>query len=106
MIDLKKVPDKKDFGPRVGFVYDPFGHGKTALRGGYGIYYDRIILESGAEELVQNDRALTVSEYAGSSCISPYVPGPPSLVACFAPMSSFAPGSPTLGSPFSGPNQV
>ena len=64
-IDLKKTPDKKDFGPRVGFVYDLTGKGNTVLRGGYGIYYDRIILESGAEELVQNDRALTVSAVRG-----------------------------------------
>ena len=64
------------------------------LRGGYGIYYDRIILESGAEELVQNDRALTVTQYAGSACNSPYVPGGPSLGACFAPDGEFAPGSP------------
>jgi hypothetical protein len=106
IIDLKKVPDKKDFGPRVGFILNPFGSGKTVLRGGYGIYYDRIILESGAEELVQNDRALTVTEYAGSACNSPYVPGGASLDACFAPMASFAEGSPTLASPFSGPSQV
>jgi len=106
VIDLKKVPDKKDFGPRVGFILNPFGSGKTVLRGGYGVYYDRIILESGAEELVQNDRALTVTQYAGSECISPYVPGGPSLDACFAPMASFSPGSPTLATPFSGPNQV
>ena len=106
VINLKKYPDKKDFGPRVGFVFDPFGRGKTVVRGGYGIYYDRIILESGAEELVQNDRALTVTQYAGSSCTSPFVPGAPSLGACFAPQASFAPGSPTLASPFSGPHQV
>jgi carboxypeptidase family protein/TonB-dependent receptor-like protein len=106
IIDLKKTPDKKDFAPRVGFVYDPLGKGKTLLRGGYGIYYDRIILEAGAEELVQNDRALTVTQYAGSSCSNPEIPAPPSLNLCFAPGSSFVAGSPTLASAFSGPHQT
>jgi len=106
VIDLKKYPDKKDFGPRFGFVYDPLGKGTSVIRGGYGIYYDRIILEAGSEELVQNDRALTVTQYAGSECNSPYVPGGASLDACFAPMATFAPGSPTLASPFSGPSGV
>ena len=105
-INLKKSPDRKDFGPRVGFVYDLTGKGNSVLRGGFGIYYDRIILEAGSEELVQNDRALTVTGYAGSWCTSPFVPGPPSLGACFAPGASFAAGSPSLASPFSGPHQT
>jgi hypothetical protein len=106
VIDLKKSPDSKDFGPRVGFNWDPYGHGRTVFRGGYGIYYDRIILETGAEERVQNDRALAVTQYAGSSCVNPNIPAPPSLGLCFAPGSSFAPGTATIANAFNGPSQV
>ena len=39
----QKPDDRNNIGPRVGFALNVFGDGNTMLRGGYGLYYGRII---------------------------------------------------------------
>jgi Carboxypeptidase regulatory-like domain len=38
-----KVDDRNNFGPRIGFAYDVGGDGKMSVRGGWGLYYGRVI---------------------------------------------------------------
>ncbi len=37
-------PSLKNFGPRAGFSWDIFGNASTVVRGGYGIYFDQLLV--------------------------------------------------------------
>lgn len=80
--------NKKNFGPRIGFNWDPFSDGRTSIHGGYGIYYDRIVLEVPLLERLLDGRALALEVRNGSELDA---------------SGRFRSGTPTLASPFVGP---
>lgn len=42
--------DMNNFAPRIGFAWDVFGSGKTAVRGGYGLFYESVNADALAQE--------------------------------------------------------
>jgi outer membrane receptor protein involved in Fe transport len=91
----ERTRDKNNFAPRVGFNFST-NNDRTAIRGGYGIYYDRVTLEIQTLERGLDGRALPVEVRAGNLFFIP----PPFL---FDPVNGvFPPGAPTLANPFTG----
>jgi hypothetical protein len=93
--------DYKQFGPRVGFAWDPLKRGQTVIRGGYGIYYDRVVTEVPLLEALLNGRILPLAAFAGSVC-----GGVAASKGGCGPGTTFDPGTPTLANPFSGGSAV
>ncbi len=65
------LPDRNNFGPRFALAYDPFKSGKTVIRAGAGIFYNRALLRTiddftlGSQQLFLDTDAIPVTQRAG-----------------------------------------
>ena len=52
------VSDNNNFGPRLGIAWDPFKKGKSAIRFGAGIFYNRVLLRTVGDSIQNQDADL------------------------------------------------
>ncbi len=63
--DRDSIGKNNNLAPRVGFVVTPTDSDRTVVRGGVGVFYDKIPLNIGSFEQYQSMRVLTVVEAGG-----------------------------------------
>jgi outer membrane receptor protein involved in Fe transport len=88
-IDGQRKRDINNFSPRAGFNWST-ADARTSIRGGYGLYYDRVVLQIQSLERGLDGRALPIEVKAGNVFFIDDATG------------GFPPFAPSLSNPFTG----
>ena len=65
-----------NFGPRAGFAWDVTGDGRTAVRGGYGLYYDRTLVGIALQNAFVNPPFASTAAFNSSGTSVPTLQNP------------------------------
>jgi hypothetical protein len=67
----ERSSDADNIAPRVGFAYDVRGDGRTVVRGGYGRYYDKVLLN-----ITTNERRQVTGQFIAVTVQNPSLTDP------------------------------
>ncbi len=63
------LADCNNFGPRIAFAWNPRGDGKTVVRGGYGIFYNRALLRTLDDYVLTSNKLLVDTDNVAAASL-------------------------------------